>query len=123
MLVGRANFRFVSKYLPGGTTPSGNTEFDLKSANFNFHATGMAWLVVTNTATKAYYAGTGTVNGTGGYNFLVSVIDGGHNTTDRFRIRVSNAATGAIVYDNQYGGADSDSATQLISGGSVVIHA
>jgi hypothetical protein len=122
-LVGRANFGFVSKYLPGGTTPSGNTEFDLKSASLNFHATGMAWLVVTNTATKAYYAGTGTVNGTAGYNFLVSVIDGGHNSADRFRIRVSNASSGAIVYDNQYGSADSDSATQLISGGSVVIHA
>jgi hypothetical protein len=121
-LVGQANFGFVSKYLPHGTTPSGNTEFDLKSANLNFHATGMAWLVVTDTDTKAYYAGTGTVNGGSGYSFLVSVIDNGNHGTDRFRIKVSNTSTGAVVYDNQFGAADSDSATQQISNGSVVIH-
>jgi PKD repeat protein len=119
---GKANFGFVSKYLPGSTTPSGNTEFDLKSAGLNFHATGMTYLVVTNNATKAYYAGTGTVNGSGSYGFFVSVLDNGNQSADTFRIKVWNTATNAVVYDNQAGGADTDSATQQISGGSVVIH-
>jgi hypothetical protein len=121
--VGKANFGLVSKYLPGSTTPSGNTEFDLKSANLNFHATGMSWLVVTNSGTNATFVGTGTVNNTGSYTFLVSVVDGkSTGTTDRIRIRVVNNANNVVVYDNQYGAADLAPATQAVSGGSAVIH-
>lgn len=120
--VGKANFGIVSKYLPNQTMPSGQTQFDLKSASLNFHSSGLAWLVVENNETKAYYMGTGTVNGAAGYDFLVSVIDGGKNTSDTFRIRVTNHATGVDAYDSQPGGADSASAATLISGGSIVIH-
>jgi PKD repeat protein len=120
---GHANFGFVSKYPPGSTTPIGNTQFNLMSADLKFHATGMSWLVVTNSGTKAYFLGTGKVNNVSGYSFLVSVLDNGTSGSDTFRIKVWNTTTGAVVYDNQPGAADADSATQTISGGSIVVHA
>lgn len=89
----------------------------------NFHSTGYLWLVVTNGRTKAYYRGSGTVNGVAGYEFIVSVIDGRNTSApDRFRIKVWNTATGTVVYDNLPGAPDDASATTAISGGSIVIH-
>jgi hypothetical protein len=42
-LTGKATFGFVSKYLKGANTPTGQTEFDLHVANFNFHSTAYEW--------------------------------------------------------------------------------
>ena len=78
--------------------------------------------MVVNNETKAYFMGAGTVNGVAGYDFLVSVIDGGKNTQDTFRIRVTNHSTGVVAYDSQAGGADTDAASTSIAGGSIVIH-
>ena len=120
---GKATFGFVSKYLPGRTTPSGNTEFEFKAGGFRFKSASYEWLVVSGA--RAQYKGEGTVNGGGSYGFLLTAIDGavsGGGGTDRFRIKVWDVATGAVVYDNQRGaGEDSDASTAL-GGGSVVIH-
>jgi hypothetical protein len=45
-LTGRANFGFVSKYLSGATVPSGQTEFQFKAGNLNFHSSLYERLVV-----------------------------------------------------------------------------
>jgi hypothetical protein len=123
-LTGKANFGFVSKYLPGANVPSGNTEFQFKAAGLNFKSSEYEWLVVAGA--KAQFKGTGTVNGTGNYGFMLTAIDGqinGGGGVDKFRIKIWDKNNGdAIVYDNQIGGSDDAEPTTAIASGSIVIH-
>jgi PKD repeat protein len=122
-LTGRANFGFVARYQPNATVPSGSTEFNLKVASINLKSTSYSWLVVTGQGTKAIYVGTGTVNRSGSYGFLVSVIDGrSSGEPDRFRIRIWDLATGSVLIDTQPAAPDDAPAALAISGGSIVIH-
>jgi hypothetical protein len=123
-ITGKANFGFVSKYQHGATVPTGQTEFQFKVANLNFHSTDYEWLVVAGA--RAQFKGTGTLNGSGNYGFLLTAIDGsvsGGSGIDRFRIKIwDKENNNAILYDNKSGASDnSDSATNLESG-SIVIH-
>ena len=123
-LTGKANFGFVSKYQKGANVPTGETEFQFKAGNLNFHSTSYDWLVVAGA--RAQYKGTGTINGAGDYGFMLTAIDGqvnGGGGVDKFRIKIWDKATGAIVYDNQMGASDTDNPTTAIGGGSIVIHA
>ncbi|PYQ65679.1 MAG: hypothetical protein DMF54_10390 [Acidobacteria bacterium] len=127
-LTGKANFGFSSQYKRGTTIPVGETEFQFSVGNFNFHSASYQWLVVSGA--KAQYKGYGTVNGAGNYGFLLTATDGDaqpNNAPDRmdkFRIKIWDAATNVIVYDNKIGSPeDIDLADpQTISGGSIVIH-
>src|SRR5439155_21178078 len=114
-LTGRASFGFVAQYKPGADVPTGNTEFQFHVANFSFKSTAYDWLVVAGA--RAQFKGTGTVNGVGGYGFLLTAIDGnlpGGGGVDRFRIKIWNKATGAIVYDNQIGADDGADPTGIL---------
>jgi PKD repeat protein len=120
---GRANFGFVSKYQKGATAPSGHTEFQFQAGNLNFKSTKYEWLTIAGA--RAQYKGEGTINGTGNYKFILTAIDGqvnGGGGTDKFRIKITNAVTGAIVYDNQMGMGDDGNPTTVLGGGSIVIH-
>lgn len=122
---GRANFGFVSKYLPGRQTPDGSTEFRFQMGNLNFHSNDQIWLVIAGY--KAQYRGTGTVNGAAGYNFLLTAYDGDLMTprqADKFRIKITTATGGTVIYDNRIGASDDiDSANpEDIAQGSIVIH-
>ena len=122
-LTGKANFGFVSKYQHGANVPTGQTEFQFRVANFNFHSTAYDWLVVAGA--RAQYKGTGTVNGSGNYAFILTAIDGqinGGGGIDKFRIKIWDKATGAIIYDNQLGAADGGDPSTVLGGGSIVIH-
>jgi hypothetical protein len=122
-LTGKANFGFVAKYQQGSTTPTGETEFNFQKGNLNFHSTGYDWLVIVGA--KAQFKGSGRINGSGDYAFLVTVNDGqatGGGGVDKFRIKIWNKSTGQVVYDNQMGDAEDADATQAIAGGSIVIH-
>jgi hypothetical protein len=125
-LVGKANFGFVSKYQKGAKVPTGETEFQFQVANFNFHSGVYEWLVISGAL--AQYKGTGTVNGSGNYGFLLTATDGqvsGGGGADKFRIKIwDNDAGGAIVYDNRLGSSDDINSAnpQAIAGGSIVIH-
>ncbi len=120
-LTGKANFGFVSKYKKGTTVPTGNTEFQFKAGNLNFHSEIYEWLVIAGA--RAQYKGTGTINGTGNYGFLLTAIDGqvkGGGGVDKFRIKIWD--NDGIVYDNKMDSPDTgDDATEL-GGGSIVIH-
>jgi len=123
-LTGKATFGFISKYERGATTPAGQTEFDFNITNLNFRSNVYEWLVVSGP--KAQYKGTGTINGTGDYGFLLTATDGvlpGGGGVDRFRIKIWDKVTDSLVYDN-VGGSDDINSTnpQVISGGSIVIH-
>jgi len=122
-LTGKASFGFVSRYKKGATVPSGNTEFQFHTASLNFSSSDYQWLVVAGA--RAQFKGTGVVNGAGIYGFLLSAVDGqvpGGGGVDRFRIKIWDLATGAVVYDNQMGSADDAEAGSSLGGGSIVIH-
>jgi PKD repeat protein len=122
-LAGMATFGFVATYVQGANTPSGNTEFWFHAGALNFTSTSYDWLVVAGT--KAKYKGEGTVNGAGGYGFMLTAIDGDKNDnggSDAFRIKIWDLATGAVVYDNKRGEEDDSDASTVLGGGSIVVH-
>jgi len=122
-LTGRAMFGFVSKYQKGASVPTGQTEFQFRVADLNFHSTSYEWLVVAGA--RAQYKGSGIINGAGDYGFMLTAIDGqiiGGGGTDMFRIKIWDKGSGSIIYDNQIGAADTADPTTAIAGGSIVIH-
>ena len=110
----KAHFGFNPKYQKNTTIPKGETEFKL--SGITFKSTTHDWLVINGT--KAQFKGSGTINGTGDYNFLVTVID---SSPDKIRIRIWNLA-GQVIYDNQMGASDDAIPNTAIGGGSIVIH-
>jgi len=119
---GKATFGFVSRYHKGATTPSGNLEFNFRVGDLQFHSTSHEWLVVSGS--KVRFKGLGTINGAGDFAFLVSAVDGdvSGDGPDTFRIKIWNASTGVVVYDNEMGRGDGAPATTVLGGGSIVIH-
>lgn len=82
------------------------------------------WLVVAGA--KAQFKGSGTINGSGDYGFLLTATDGeanGGRDVDKFRIKIWDKATGGVIYDNKRGTSDDLDAAdpQAISGGSIVV--
>jgi hypothetical protein len=121
-LSGKANFGFVSKYKKGATVPTGETEFQFRAGDVDFHSSSYDWLVISGA--RAQYKGTGTINGAGNFGFLLSAVDGetaGGGGKDKFRIKITDRASGLVVYDNMMGAADSAAAATLLGGGSIAI--
>jgi len=109
---GKASFGFVSKYKRGASVPEGNTEFQFRAGDLNFHSSSYQWLVVNQNYTNAQFKGYGTINGTGRYGFMIWA---GDSNPDTFRIKIWVADDETnVVYDN--------GVAQPIGGGSIVIH-
>lgn len=106
-LTGKANFGFVAKYKKGANVPDGNTQFQFKAGDLNFHSSSYEWLVVAGN--KAQFKGEGTINGQGSYKFMITADD---DNPDTFRIHIWD--DNGTVYDN--------GSQQSLGGGSVVIH-
>lgn len=122
-LTGAATFGFVSRYQNGASVPTGTTEFQFKAGNLNFKSTSYEWLVISG-GKKAQYKGVGTINGSGNFRFMLTVIDGdqhGSSGVDKLRIRIWSDSNG-LVYDNHLNAPDSDDPTTVLGGGSIVIH-
>lgn len=122
-LTGRANFGFNSKYESGTNVPTGQTQFNFKVAEFNFHGSIYDWLVISGP--RAQYKGSGTVNGGGNYGFILTGNDGqsnGGGGLDKFRIKIWDKTTGGSVYDNQLGDSDEANASAVIEAGNILIH-
>lgn len=124
-LAGRADFGFVSRYKKGTTVPTGETQFSFSIANLRFNSNSYQWLVVSGS--RAQFKGVGLINGTGDFGFMLTAEDGqmaGRTTPDRFRIKIWDRRTGAVVYDNVAGSSEdiNSAGLQVISGGSIVIH-
>lgn len=121
-LTGKATFGFVSKYQKGAKVPTGNTEFQFKVADLNFKSIAYDWLVVGGG--KAQYKGSGAINGSGDYAFMLTAVDGkanGGGGVAKFRIKIMDSGSG-VIYDNQMGVGDDAVPTTAIQGGSIVIH-
>ena len=122
-LTGKANLGFVARYQQGQSTPSGNTQFNFKASDLNFHSSSYDWLVIAHH--KAMYKGTGTINGEGNYGFMLTVIDEAltpSTDVDLFRIKIWDRDTGVVIYDNQMGDEEDADPTTELGGGSIVIH-
>jgi hypothetical protein len=118
---GKAAFGLVSKYNKGQSTPDGNTEF--QAPGMNFKSTSCDWLVVAGP--KAQYKGSGTINGSGNYGFMVTAVDGSMKSkggADMLRIKIWDKSTGSVIYDNLPGAADTADPTTAVGGGSIRIH-
>lgn len=121
-LMGKATFGFVAKYQKGARVPVGQTEFQFRVADLNFHSDSYEWLVVAGA--RAQFKGEGTINGVGGYGFMLVGIDGqqpGGGGVDKFRIKIWDMAGEDVIYDNQIGADDYGSAATRLGGGSIVI--
>lgn len=106
-LTGKANFGFVAKYKKGAHVPDGNTQFQFKAGDLNFHSTSYEWLVVAGN--KAQFKGEGTINGQGSYRFMLWADD---DDPDTFRIKIWDDT--GVVYDN--------GSHQPLGGGSIKVH-
>lgn len=123
LLTGKASFGFVAKYRHGADSPSGETEFQFRVAELNFHSTEYQWLVVAGA--KAKYKGSGTINNDGEYGFMLTATDcaiNGGGATDKCRSKIWHIDAGdEVVYDKKMGSSDdSEDATEL-GGGSMMI--
>jgi hypothetical protein len=117
---GKASFGFISRYKKGASTPTGATQFYFEAGNLDFHSNVQEWLVVNQNGANAQFKGTGTVNGSADYKFMLWAGDGDANdgdADDTFRIRIWEelADEEIVIYDN-------GPVPQAISGGSIVIH-
>ena len=94
-LSGRVHFGFISRYRKRTDVPKGETHFHFRVGSFRFESRHYEWLVVDGGL--AQYKGTGKVNGTSGYTFLLTAADGGGpggDRVDRMRLRVWNTRDG-----------------------------
>ncbi|MBD0330689.1 MAG: PKD domain-containing protein [Thermoleophilia bacterium] len=126
-LAGRGDFGFTARYVANAGAPAGKAEFQFKAARLNFHSAAYRWLVLSGA--KAQLRGTGTVNGSGSYGFLLTVTDGqrpGGGGVDAVRLKIWRAADGTVVYDNVLAPSATDdldhAQPQPLADGSVVVH-
>jgi hypothetical protein len=121
---GKANFGFISKYKKGASTPTGQTEFQFKAGDLNFHSDSYEWLVVAGA--KAMYKGVGTINGEGNYGFMLMAIDAEltpSTDVDLFRIKIWDKDAGdSVVYDNEMDEVEDADLTTAIGGGNIKVH-
>ncbi|MEN8131781.1 MAG: FG-GAP repeat protein [Pseudomonadota bacterium] len=123
-LSGHANFGFMANYKKK-EVPTGNTEFQFQTGSFVFNSDTYEWLVISGTH-KAIFRGSGTINSTGNYGFLLSAIDAEKTQSldvDTFRIQIWDKSNNdTVVYDNEITASETDNPTTTISGGDIVIH-
>ncbi len=106
-LTGQVKFGVTAKYQNGVAT--GNVSMNFKAANFEFVSTNVSILVTASG--KATLRGTGTINGAGNYNVLVTGIDSAN--TIRFKITDSS---NNVIYDSQPGADDTADPTAAVTG-------
>ena len=122
-LTDKAHFAFISKIdKKTAGLVNGNANFRFQAADLTFDGTSYDWLKVAGP--KAMMKGSGTVNDVPGFGFLISAVDGqisGGGGIDKFRIKIWNKSTNAVVYDNQLGVDENADPTTTLGGGSITI--
>jgi Tol biopolymer transport system component len=114
------NVMFGLSYKYQGDVPVGNRQFtmDFKTSDFEFNATTITSLVISN--------GVGTLRGTGTitdrfgeFDFLVV----GNEDTDKIRIKITDPSNNnAIIYDTQPGDSDITDPETPVTAGSILAH-
>ena len=112
-LTGQVQFGVTSKYLD--TAIIGHVSMNFRAATLKFDATTLTVLVTSNG--QVTLRGTGTINGSGNYNFLVTGLDGLQEAV-RFQIKDQ---LGTVIYDSQPGAVDTATPTASVTG-QIIIH-
>ena len=110
---GQVQFGVTSKYLDSAII--GDVSMNFRAANLEFDATTLTVLVTSNG--QATLRGTGTINGSGNYNFLVTGLDGFQDAV-RFQIKDQS---GTVIYDSQPGAVDTAAPTASVTG-QIIVH-
>jgi hypothetical protein len=117
----KAHIGFNAKYQQGASFPSGEMRLTLQGGQLVFHSEDYEWLVVAGS--RAQMRGTGSLDGQGGYGFLLTVADASESGgQDLVRVKIWLTASGQIVYDSQMGDPEDAEPTTPLDGGSIVIH-
>ena len=114
------NYNFDTRYRKDDLVPTGAVQFKLNAGGWQFDGTSTDWFVVS--FAKGLIRGTGTINGTGSYRFLISGLDGddiGGGTPDMLRLQIKDT-TGTVIFDNQMGDPDTANATRPVVGSSTI---
>jgi hypothetical protein len=124
-LAGKATFGFVSKYKKGASIPTGNTEFQFKAGDLNFHSESYQWLIVNQGGANAQFKGEGTINGAldDNGNYYKFMLWAGDGDPDTFRIRIWWEDSDDVeydIYDNGFDGSGYETGQPI--NGSIVIH-
>ncbi len=109
-LTGNVTFGLVYKYQ--GSVPTSEREFMMNfgAANLTFNATTISTLVISNG--MATLTGTGTINGSGSYNFLVTGVNSGG-----IRIQITDPSNNNnVIYDTQPGASATATPTTSVNG-------
>ena len=111
------NIFFGLSYKYQETVPVGNRQFsmDFNAADFHFYASSINTLVISNGI--GTLTGTGTINESGTYNFLVT----GSESANTIRIQIKDAL-GNKIYDTQLGSPDTAIPTTAVTAGNVLAH-
>ncbi len=118
-LSGKLGFGFNSKYTKAAN-PKGTALVRFALGDFEFSSLNYDYLAISGS--KAQFKGFGQINGDAGYNFILTVIDGGTSGGDKFRIKIWKKTTGAVVFDNQMGASDvANPITPVGVGSSIVV--
>lgn len=121
---GQGEFRLNARIKKGGEL-QGRASFSFKNGNIDFQSTSYSRIIVSGNTAKV--SGTGTVNGSGGNEFYISVVDekstGRNRVADKYRLRIVDSATREVVYDNQMGDSEEAKATYPITNGNILVKA
>ena len=111
---GKLSFGFNSQYFKGATNPKGETQVNFLAGNLDFNALTFDYLAISGA--KAQFRGFGKINGVSGYDFILTVIDGAlaGDGLSKFRIKISEKISGAIIYDNEPGRSDAADPITLV---------
>lgn len=113
------SFSLAAQFQKNSTGATGSTTLSL-AGGLSFVSTAYDWLSLSGN--RATFQGTGTLNGDGGYGFLIAVEDGGSPpTSDRIRVKVWES-DGDVVYDSQPGAIVSAAPTSSLTSGNVTVH-
>lgn len=114
-LTGKVMFGASVKY--SGTTPTGKANMSFKAANLDFVSTSINSLVTSGGIATLH--GSGTLNGSDGYTFLVTGLDSqSGGPAIRFQIKDSS---NVVIYDSQLSMPDDATPTTAVTG-QVVVH-
>ena len=86
----------------GSAVPSGKAEFSLPAGHLWFRSDEYESLQSNLTGTEVQLKGTGTINGSGDYGFIIWAGDKSAKWgEDTFRIQIWETATEDVIYDNE----------------------
>ena len=121
---GKATVSFVARYPGRADVPMGRTEFHF--GNFHFQSGAYEWLLVAGSTARL--RGTGTINHSGNYGFLLAAAEGERkgSPAGTFRIKIwdinNENDENDVVYDSQRGAEDRAEPTTLLGGGNIIVH-